>query len=182
MYLGGTFKYFITYVYHNFSFFVHDNLNWWNRNRFWERSAAAIGHLMKKTRPFDSRNLVSHFIDWNCEETCVVGGGPRGSGANARRWPENVSRSFFNGWKSKNGLNHRTVDNACGFTEDIFCPTFIRRNDSLILGESRINARFMEEQAGLEDQFVIFGDSAYKKDSHMSSYHTQNNMIADFGN
>ena len=52
--------------------------------------------------------MVSHFIDCNRLETCVAGGGPAEQGANAARWNEDIQRSFYNGWKSINGMKHQT--------------------------------------------------------------------------
>ena len=36
------FNYFVDYIYDNYSHLVKNNLDWWFRNGFWERSAAAI--------------------------------------------------------------------------------------------------------------------------------------------
>ena len=102
------FDYFIDYVYENYRHLVQDNLQWWYNNGFWKKSAAAIEKRMKERLKFSSTNLVSHFIDCNCLETCVVGGGPAEPGANAARWNEDIQRSFYNGWKSINGMKHQT--------------------------------------------------------------------------
>lgn len=118
-------------------------------------------------------NLVSHFIDCNCLETERVGGGPAEGGANAARWDPNIQRAFYNGWKSKTGLKHQTVDDAFGFTMDCYGPTSLRRNDLVLLRESDINDIFARLQLAAEIDYVIFGDSAYKRQSHLRSYYSE---------
>ena len=93
--------------------------------------------------PVENMNLVSHFIDCNCLPTTVTGGGPTEGGANAIRWDDDIQRAFYNGWKSIHGLKHQTVDNAYGFTEDMFGPTSLRRNDLTLLRDSLINNRYI---------------------------------------
>lgn len=112
-----------------------------------------------------------HLIDCNCLPTSVTGGGPAESGANAARWSEAIQRSFYNGWKSIHGLKHQTVDNAFGFTIDMFGPTSLRRNDLNLLYQSDINERMNQIQMNNEFQYVIFGDSAYHRQSHLRSYY-----------
>ena len=72
---------------------------------------------------------------------------------------------FFSGWKSINGLKHQTVDSAHGITVDIHGPTSVRRNDLNLLRDSDINDRLC-----VLCLYYIFGDSAYKKRSNMTSY------------
>ena len=119
------------------------------------------------------RNLISHFIDCNCEETSVPGGGPAEGGANAARWDEDIQRAFYNGWKSIHGLKHQTVDNAYGFCEDIYGPVTLRDNDLTLLRLSRVNMRFAEILEGQDDQYCIFGDSAYMRLSNLETYYTR---------
>jgi hypothetical protein len=73
------------------------------------------------------------FIDCNCLETDRPGGGPREAGVNSARWDPLIQRAFYNGWKSMHGLKHQTVDNAFGFTVDMYGPTSLRRNDLALL-------------------------------------------------
>jgi hypothetical protein len=47
-----------------------------------------------------------------------------------------------------------------------------RRHDLTLLRLSNINFRVGEEQDGSEEQFIIFGDSAYSRMSHLLSYYT----------
>eukprot|EP00595_Chromulina_sp_UTEXLB2642_P000132 CAMPEP_0196762352 /NCGR_PEP_ID=MMETSP1095-20130614/1764_1 /TAXON_ID=96789 ORGANISM="Chromulina nebulosa, Strain UTEXLB2642" /NCGR_SAMPLE_ID=MMETSP1095 /ASSEMBLY_ACC=CAM_ASM_000446 /LENGTH=86 /DNA_ID=CAMNT_0042113021 /DNA_START=319 /DNA_END=579 /DNA_ORIENTATION=- len=75
-------------------------------------------------------NLFALFIDCNCLETSVPGGGPAELGANAARWEPDVQRSFYNGWKSIHGLKHQTVDCAMGLTVDISMD--LRHYDEMI--------------------------------------------------
>ena len=164
------FSYFIDHIYNNFHHLVHNNLQWWYRNGFWEKSAAAIERKMSQRYPTEELNVVSHFIDCNCLETTVPGGGPAESGANAARWDVLIQRAFYNGWKSIHGMKHQTVDNAYGMTEDICGPTSLRRNDLAVLRRSNINDRFAALQHSGDIQYIIFGDSAYKKKSHITSY------------
>ena len=62
------------------------------------------------------------------------------------------------------------VDNAYGMTEDLYGPTSLRRNDTILLRDSDINNKFARLQTGATDQYVIMGDSAYKRNSHLTSY------------
>ena len=69
----------------------------------------------------------------------VVGGGPAEEGAKAMRWYVKIHEAFYNGWKSLNGLKHQTVNNAGGFTKDMFGPKSLRRKELILLRESHIN-------------------------------------------
>lgn len=60
-----------------------DNLHWWYRNGFFESSAEAIGQKMGIED--ENKNMIAHFIDCNCLETCRVGGGPAEDGCNSAR-------------------------------------------------------------------------------------------------
>jgi len=53
-----------------------DNLHWW----IFESSAEAIG--LKMGTEDEDKNMIAHFIDCNCLETCRVGGGPAENGCN----------------------------------------------------------------------------------------------------
>ena len=161
------FNYFINYIYNNFRHVLTDNLEWFYRNKFFEESAAAIGNKISLT---DVTNLVFAFIDCNCLPSSVVGGGPSDSGANSARWHHLIQRAFYNGWKSIHGLKHQTVDIAHGLTIDICGPLSLRRNDLTLLRQSNIVERIKQLQVGASNQYVIFGDSAYKKMSHLRSY------------
>jgi len=160
---------FISHVFNNFQWLVTDNLLWWKRNGYFEKSAEAIGRRMNFN--VNERNLIAHMIDCNCLPTSVVGGGPTESGANSARWDDTIQRAFYNGWKSIHGLKHQTVDNAYGITVDLYGPTSLRRNDLCLLRESEINDRMSQAQLNERNQFIIFGDSAYKEQSHISSYY-----------
>jgi len=160
------FTWFVDHIYATFHHLVHDNLGWWYRNGFFKKSAQAIGRKMGF-----ADNLVAHFIDCNCLPTSRVGGGPMEDGANARRWHENVQRAFYNGWKSISGLKHQTVDNAYGLTVDMTRATSLRKHDVCVLHMSRINFRMAEVQDGVDLQYIIGGDNAYRKQSHITSYH-----------
>jgi hypothetical protein len=172
------FTWFINHLYDNFQHLVHDNLSWWKRNGFFRLSAEAIGRKMAMSG--DRSNLVAHFIDCNCLPTSVTGGGPAEAGANSARWDATIQRAFYNGWKSVHGLKHQTVDNAYGMTVDMCGPTSLRRNDLAVLRNSDINDRMANIQEDEEMQYTIFGDSAYKRQSHLSSYFRQVDAIKDF--
>lgn len=100
-------------------------------------------------------------------------------GANASRWHHLIQRSFYNGWKSIHGLKHQTVDIAHGITIDIHGPMSLRRNDLTLLRESKVVDRVQAIQLGDEHQYVIFGDSAYKKQSHLTSYFKDDTQIEE---
>lgn len=175
------FSLFIRKMYHFHSHLVLDNIQWWYENGFFERSARAIGEKMCCEIDNGGMNLVSHFIDCNCLETERVGGGPLDAGANAARWDPNIQRAFYNGWKSMNGLKHQTVDDAYGFTMDCYGPTSLRRNDLVLLRNSDINFKFARLQLGSGVDYVMFGDSAYKRQSHIRSYFTVRENIEGIG-
>ena len=168
-------NYFITHVYDTFQHLVHDNLGWWHRNGFFETSANAIGNKLGIVG-----NLVAVFIDCNCLPTSVVGGGPTDDGANSLRWSDVIQRAFYNGWKSIHGLKHQSINDAFGFTWDLFGPTALRRNDNKLYRDSDINDRFAAVQILSLLQFIIFGDTAYHKKSHTTSYHKACDMIENF--
>ena len=170
------FKWFINHIYINFHHLVHDNLAWWFKNNFFAESAAAIQQKMEEYGcTMNFQNRVALFIDCNCLETDRVGGGPTEDGANASRWDPLIERAFYNGWKSNNGLKHQTVDIAHGFTVDMCGPASLRRNDLVLLRDSAINDRISLLQEKAPEQFIIFGDTAYKRRSHITSYVIQNN-------
>ena len=55
-----------------------DNLHWWYKNGVFESSAEAKGQKMGIEDEY--KNMIAHFIDCNCLETCRVGGGPAEDG------------------------------------------------------------------------------------------------------
>ena len=57
-----------------------------------------------------------------------------------------------------------------GFTEDIYGPTSLIHHDLNLLYNSMINNRFKTLQQGNVDQYIVFGDSAYPKESHLTTY------------
>ena len=63
-----------------------------------------------------------------------------------------------------------SVDNAYGITVDICGPTSLRRSDLHLLRDSAINARLAVLKADDDEQYSIFGDSAYPTLSHLESY------------
>jgi hypothetical protein len=157
------FKYFINHIYNTFHHIVEDNLQWWEDNGLLERAAVAIEERIGDRY---GRQYVG-FIDCNCLETDRPGGGPSEAGTNSSRWDADIQRAFYNGWKSIHGLKHQTVENALGFTMDIYGPTSNRRNDLRLFRESNINQRMHNLGTG---QWLLFGDSAYKDHSNCKSY------------
>ena len=92
---------------------------------------------------FDGRYV--GFIDCNCLRTERAGGGLlREEGPGSYCWSNDVQIYFYNGWKSMHGLKHQTLDNALGFTMDIFGPVC---NDMALFRDSEINMR-MENIGG----------------------------------
>jgi hypothetical protein len=161
------FDYFIDHIFSNFSHLLTNNLDWWYRNGFTAASAQAIGAKMGQA---PGVNMVAYFIDCNCLPTSVVGGGPAEAGANAARWDDLVQRAFYNDWKSVHGLKHQTVDDAFGFTEDMYGPTSLCRNDLTLLRKSNINGRLDVLQANAVLQYIVMGGSVYRTRSHITSY------------
>uniref|UniRef100_A0A6T5VGP0 Uncharacterized protein n=1 Tax=Chromulina nebulosa TaxID=96789 RepID=A0A6T5VGP0_9STRA len=122
------FQYFINFIYVRYHHLVDNNLDWWFRSGLIAVSAKLIENKMNLESGI--MNLFALFIDCNCLETSVPGGGPAELGANAARWEPDVQRSFYNGWKSIHGLKHQTVDCAMGLTVDISMD--LRHYDEMI--------------------------------------------------
>ena len=63
---------------------------------------------------------------------------------------------------------------------DIEGPWTLRRNDLALLRSSNINDRMRElqEDDDEEDQCSLFGDSAYKKMSHLGTYLNDTHIVA----
>ena len=117
------FNYFIKHIYNNFHHLITDNLRWWFQTGLMEYSAELIETKMGARYP----DRFACFIDCNCLRTDRPGGGPQEDGEDAERWDNDVQRAFYNGWKSIHGLKHQTVDNALGFTIDIFGASTFKR-------------------------------------------------------
>ena len=168
------FNYFINHIYNNFHHLVTDNLPWWFQNDLMERSAVAIDEKLG-VRYADR---FAAFIDCNCLRTDRPGGGPQEDGPGSERWSNDVQRAFYNGWKSIHGLKHQTVDNALGFTIDVFGPVPLRGNDMSLFRDSNTNQRMAEL-----GENKIFGDSAYRggNHSHCASYGTTVSLFAFVG-
>lgn len=146
---------------------VANNLAWWHENGFVEQSRRAITtKLATYGLTFENEFLqeVAYFVDCNCEELSVTGGGPAEEGVDAARWDDEVQRAFYNGWKSIHGLKHQTIDIAHGITIDIHGPTSLRRSDLHLLGSSNINGRLAE----LGNK-KAYGDSIYPHLSNVTS-------------
>jgi hypothetical protein len=178
------FDYFINHVYESFHHLIDNNLEWWFSSGLVEISAKLIESKMNLES--NVPNYFAFFIDCNCMETSRPGGGPTEAGANAVRWDPEIQRAYYNGWKSIHGLKHQTVDSSLGLTVDIYGPTSLRRNDITLLRSSNINERVKEAcvAAVLQYDYYVFGDSAYKVDSHVRSFlisDTQDNISWNAG-
>ena len=91
------------------------------------------------------------------------------------RWNDNIHGwAFYNGWKSIHGLKHQTVDNAFGFTKHLYGPSSVRW---YLLQDSKINNKFRDIQQGNNKQYIIFGDSAYGRDTHFTTYNTVEDLL-----
>lgn len=88
-----------------------------------------------------------------------------------------LQMAFYNGWKSKHGWKHKTVDNAFGLTVDMTRPTSLRRHDVRVLHRSNIIQRMRNLQNGQLIQYIIGGDSAYSKTTHLAFYHEESDGI-----
>ena len=62
---------------------------------FFKSSADAISAKMEHLEIDIGDYRVAHFIDCNCLETSVAGGGPAESGTGAARWDDTIQRSFY---------------------------------------------------------------------------------------
>ena len=174
------FKWFISHLFQNFKHLVVDNLEWWFRNGFFELSRRAIFSKMRRVEPAIEQDIfhISHFIDCNCLSCSTTCGGPSGEGADAPCHNGLIQRCAYNGWKSIHGLKHQTVDNALGMTVDMYGPALLHRNNLALLRDSNINNRFRMLQLDSPTQCIIFGDSAYVRQSHIMSYFSSTTMPA----
>jgi hypothetical protein len=78
-----------------------------------------------------------------------------------------------------NGLKHQTVDSAFGIVVDLFGPMSLRRNDMVLLGESRVSPRFEELQTARDatrGRLKIRGDSAYINFGAICTYNKNANL------
>ena len=181
------FSFFIDHMYFTWSDLVLDNLEWWFRSGWMNRSRDAISKMMAERFQLvyaDCRDQpIAAFIDCNCLRSsrvlhCAVAPGER-----QQRWEAAVAEAFYNGWKSMYGLKHQTVDNVFGMTVHAYGPQSLRRNDNHLLSGSFIIQRMVDIQytlykernpgteVSLEDfsdnqefnieKVGIFGDSAY---------------------
>ena len=90
---------------------------------------------------------------------------------------------------STHGSKHQTTDNCFGCSVDVGGgPTSLRRNDNAVLRISDINDRMKAVQERKEDDdddddevvhIIIFGDSAYRRRSHITSYLKKNDDVID---
>ena len=76
------------------------------------------------------------------------GSGPLG-GPGSLRWLNSVQRSFYKGWKSIHGLKYQTVDNALGFTMDVYGQVPLRGDDMSLFRDSKINDRMETWDSGV---------------------------------
>jgi hypothetical protein len=170
---------FIQHVYDTHKHLLRGNVKWFHDNGLLDESAEAIGRKMMECDGFnpppDWVNNVCMFIDCNCLSTSCPGGGPTEGGANAVRWSGKVQESFYNGWKSVHGLKHQSGDIAHGITVDLSEPHSLRRNDLYLLRQSGLN-----EQMRVLCLLYIFGDSAYKVQSNLTSYISEATLKGPF--
>lgn len=163
------FNAFVSHVFDNFQHLLHDNFKWFQDNGYLDESAKAIDKKMREVDGFNPPdswfNNVCCFIDCNCLPTSCVGGGPSEDGANSLRWSAKIQEAFYNGWKSIHGLKHQSVDIAHGISIDLSESYSLRRNDLYLLRKTDVNNK-MRALTSL----YIFGDSAYKTQSNISSY------------
>jgi hypothetical protein len=161
-------KWFINHMYDHFADLVLNNLAWWVNSGFFEQSRAAIERKMNDHGLIYQLGafLIGALIDCNCLETSTPGGGPVTPGVNADRWDPLIQEAFYNGWKSIHGLKHQTLDNAFGFTMDLYGPWSLRRNDLRLLGQSQLNFRL--SRLGL---LTGYEDSIYPHMSNITSCH-----------
>ena len=69
-------------------------------------------------------------------------------------------------------MKHQTVDNALGFTIDVFGPVPLRGNDMSLFRDSNINQRMAELI-----EYEIFGDSSYRE-AIIWAHHTNQTQVS----
>jgi hypothetical protein len=78
---GRAYTYFVNFMYDTYRKLVNNNLEWWHAMGYFKYSHELIKKKchMPEDRPF------ALFIDCNCFNTAMPGGGPTDEGANSRR-------------------------------------------------------------------------------------------------
>jgi hypothetical protein len=160
------FIWFCQFMYETYSHLLFDNLLWWKQfmSYSYNKIQSKIG--------IDCPYKVALFIDCNCSAICAPGSGPRTDGS---RWDKDIQRSLYNAWKSFHGIKYQTVDNAFGMTVDLTGPYSHRRHDLALCRISDINNRLRDlfDGEGDDNQYIVFGDSAYREGSHIKSYNNE---------
>jgi hypothetical protein len=118
------------------------------------------------------------FIDNTMNSTCHPGGGPTRDGINAPRNDPLIQRAFYNGWKKLHGLKWQTIDLPYGMNYHVYGPSSLRRNDLWQYHESNINQKLATTQIWRQNQYKIYGDSAYivLNDTHIRARHHHDNL------
>jgi hypothetical protein len=78
---GRAFQYFINHMFIRYKALVCNNLEWWHAMGFMKYS----NQLIEQKCAYSGERAFALFIDCNCLETSMPGGGPADEGANSRR-------------------------------------------------------------------------------------------------
>ena len=165
---------FIEWLCDNWSYLLRDNLEYWKDKipEFAEKIREACVNNPKYPCPFEPGSFrVFGFIDNTMNASCRPAGGPARSGKNAPRNNRLIQQAFYNGWKKIHGLKWQTVDLPNGMIFHTWGPVSVRHNDLYTLGHSHIIDLISNLQIGWAKQYLIYGDSAYPRGTHLASRH-----------
>ena len=103
------------------------------------------------------------FIDCSIEKVCRPRSGPDGNyvGAPRKEFQDEFQRAVYTGFKKYHGIKVETVELPNGIST-LFGPTSARNHDTGgVLQMSQLDTFLVALQAGQDEQYYAFGDSAY---------------------
>jgi hypothetical protein len=87
-----------------------------------------------------------------------------------------AQRRVYSGHKRVHALKFQGVVVPDGMIMDLWGPVPGSRNDGYLLAQSQINRRLAQAQVGAPIQYKLYGDAAYRTDTHITSGHKGANL------
>lgn len=174
--LRRAFYWFIDFMIVNWGYLITNNREYWLEElpKSAESIRVKLSTLSNKGYrqhypPLGEHNgfPVFGFIDNTLFAMSRPGGGPIGEGEQAPRFPKELQRAWWTGWKKLHGLKWQTVVMANGMDFEVWGPVSVRHPDGFTLRRSRIEEKLEELQAGVDVKCVMHGDSAYFDDEYL---------------
>jgi len=144
--LRRAFYWFIDFMITNWGYLITNNRNYWLDEL--PKSAESIRVKLSTLANEGYRQFhpplgepngfsVFGFIDNTLFAMSRPGGGPIGEGEQAPRFPKELQRAWYTGWKKLHGLKWQTVVMANGMDFEVWGPVSVRHPDSFTLRRSR---------------------------------------------